>query len=128
MLCLNSQLQTKEPGSVRFSTTDDYDRFLSASGLHGIVVTSEQALEESFFLGLRLNRGVDLVTLRKKFGVAALKFDARVSRLIALGLMAQSGDNLSLTPRGILLSNEVFESFIGEERSAIQPIPEASVS
>ena len=128
MLCLNSQLQTKEPGSVRFSTTDDYDRFLSASGLHGIVVTSEQALEESFFLGLRLNRGVDLVALRKKFGVAASKFDARVSRLIALGLMAQSGDNLSLTPRGILLSNEVFESFIGEERSAIQPIPEASVS
>ena len=127
MLYSNQQFQAKYPESVRFSTTDDYNQFLSANELHGAGVTPEQALEENFFLRLRLNRGVDLAMLRKEFGPAASKFDARVGRLIALGLLTQSGDNLSLTPRGILLSNEVFESFIGEERVAIQPIPEASV-
>jgi oxygen-independent coproporphyrinogen III oxidase len=127
MLYSNQQFQSKCPESVRFSTTDDYNQFLSASELHGAGVTREQALEENFFLRLRLNSGVDLAKLRKEFGEAAAKFDARVARLIALGLLTQSGDNLSLTQRGILLSNEVFESFIGEERVAIQPIPEASV-
>ena len=120
--------QFKNPESVRFSTTDDYNQFFSASELKPMCVSNEQALEENFFLRLRLRRGLDLAMLRKEFGDAASKFDARISRLIALGLMAQSGDNLSLTPRGILLSNEVFESFIGEGCSTIQPISEASVS
>lgn len=114
--------------SVRFSTTDDYNKFLTSNELFPLGIGQEQALEENFFLNLRLNRGVDVARLRNEFGDAASKFDARVGRLIALGLLTQSGDNLSLTPRGILLSNEVFESFIGEERVAIRPISEASLS
>src|SRR5262249_18749084 len=44
--------------SVRFATTDEYDRFLVAPEWKASKIHRAQALEESFFLGLRLNRGV----------------------------------------------------------------------
>jgi oxygen-independent coproporphyrinogen-3 oxidase len=123
---LNEQLQEEGVESVRFATTDDFDQFLAgAAGLEPLGVGREQALEETFFLGLRLNEGIDMRKLHEEFGEAAEKFDARVTRLVALGLLNRSADRLCLTERGRLLSNEVFESFIGVERSAIQAIPEA---
>ena len=126
MLPVSPQLRAEAPiDGIRLASTDDYDRYLLAPDWNGSGISLEQALEESFFLGLRLNRGVDLARLREEFGEAAGKFDARVARHVALGMLDNSGDRLRLTPRGRLLSNEVFGSFIGVERSAIQPIPEA---
>lgn len=134
MLPLNAALRAEAPvESVRLSSSDDYDRYLAGplspseqAGSGGVLLVSmEQALEESFFLGLRLNRGIDLARLRRDFGQAAGKFDARIARHVALGTLDRAAETLSLTPRGRLLSNEVFESFIGEERSAMQAIPEA---
>lgn len=134
MLPVNSHIRAEAPvDSVRFATSDDYDRFLagpfspSEQDVSGrlLLVSTEQALEESFFLGLRLNRGVDLKKLRQKFGEGAEKFDARVPRLVALGMLDRTSNGVCLTARGRMLSNEVFESFIGVERSAIQTIPEA---
>ena len=56
-----------EAESVRLATTDDYDRFFVSADFKASAVKREQALEESFFLGLRLNRGVDLGRLQRKF-------------------------------------------------------------
>jgi oxygen-independent coproporphyrinogen III oxidase len=126
MLHENEQLQEEGVESVRFATTGDFDQFLAgAAGLEPLGVGHEQALEETFFLGLRLNEGIDMRKLHEQFGEAAKKFDPRVARLVALGMLSRSADRLCLTERGRLLSNEVFESFIGVERSAIQAIPEA---
>jgi oxygen-independent coproporphyrinogen-3 oxidase len=98
--------------SVRLATTDDYDRFFMSADFKASAVNVEQALEESFFLGLRLNRGVDMERVREEFGEAADKFGPAIRELVMEGLLRQSGENLSLTPRGRLLSNEVFEKFI----------------
>ena len=126
MLHENERLQEEGVESVRFATTDDFDQFLAgAAGLEPLGVGREQALEETFFLGLRLNEGIDMRKLHEQFGEPAEKFDARVTRLVALGLLNRSPDRLCLTERGRLLSNEVFESFIGVETSPIQAIPEA---
>src|SRR5207245_1879045 len=132
MLPMNAQLLHQGVDASRLATTDNYDRYLAGplapaelDERYLSAVSMEQALEESFFLGLRLNRGVDLAALRKKFGDSAKKFDPRISRLVREGLLARSGDNVHLTPRGRLLSNEVFARFIGVERPAIQEIPEA---
>ena len=100
-----------EAESVRLATTDDYDRFFVAAGFKASPVSAEQALEESFFLGLRLNRGVDVGRIREEFGEAD-KYGPAIRELVMEGLLRQSGANLSLTPRGRLLSNEVFEKFI----------------
>jgi oxygen-independent coproporphyrinogen III oxidase len=105
-----------EAESVRLATTDDYDRFFSAADFKASAVSPEQALEESFFLGLRLNRGMDLERLREGFGKAADNFGATIDELVEDGLLIRSGENLRLTNRGHLLSNEVFGRFIAEER------------
>ena len=106
-----------KPESVRLATTDDYDRFFVTADFKASAVSPEQALEESFFLGLRLNRGVDVAKLRE-FGVDLRKYDAVIEDLLEQGLLARSAENLKLTARGRLLSNEVFEKFILSEQFA----------
>jgi len=70
-------------------------------------------LEESFFLGLRLTRGIDLKSVTEEFG--SLEAAASVvDEMVAAGLMAREGRFARLTPRGRLLSNEVFERFLGK--------------
>ncbi len=101
--------------SVRLATTDDYDRFFVAADFQASAVSAEQALEESFFLGLRLNHGIDLERLREQFGGVAEKFGVTIDELVTDGLLVRSGENLRLTNRGRLLSNEVFGRFIVEE-------------
>jgi oxygen-independent coproporphyrinogen-3 oxidase len=115
-----------EAESVRLATTDVYDRFFVAADFKPSAVSPEHALEESFFLGLRLNRGVNLGRLRDEFGAESNKYDEAITELVKEGLLCRSGDNLKLTSRGRLLSNEVFGGFIGVERSAVPTIPEAS--
>jgi oxygen-independent coproporphyrinogen-3 oxidase len=103
--------------SVRLATTDDYDRFFVAADFKASAVSAEQALEESFFLGLRLNRGVDLGRVREEFCGAAEKFGVIIDELVEDGLLIRSGENLRLTNRGRLLSNEVFGWFIAERET-----------
>ena len=102
--------------SVRLATTDDYDQFFAAADFKASTVSAEQALEESFFLGLRLNRGVDVERVREEFGDAVEKFESIIDELGADGLLVRIGGNPRLTNRGRLLSNEVFGRFIAEER------------
>jgi oxygen-independent coproporphyrinogen-3 oxidase len=107
-----------EAESIRLATTDDYDRYFVAADFKASAVNREQALEESFFLGLRLNSGVDMAKLGEEFGADLRKYDAVIEDLLQQGLLARSAENLRLTPRGRLLSNEVFEKFILSEQSA----------
>src|SRR5580692_12798859 len=104
---------TPENDAVRFASSDSLDQYMSVSALQRTPVSRLAALEESFFLGLRLNRGVSLLELSSKFGKETVKADCdAISELIESALMERRGDSVSLTARGRLLSNEVFERFI----------------
>ncbi len=59
---------------------------------------------ERFFLGLRLTEGVD-----QPFE----PFSDAIRQFLNDGLLEQSGTRVRLTPRGVMLSNEVFQEFIG---------------
>jgi oxygen-independent coproporphyrinogen-3 oxidase len=107
-----------ESGSVRLATTGDYDRYFAAPDFKASAVSPEQALEESFFLGLRLNRGLDLNRVREEFNGSVDKFAATIDELAEESLLTHSEENLRLTARGRLLSNEVFEKFILSEQLA----------
>jgi oxygen-independent coproporphyrinogen-3 oxidase len=77
------------------------------------VIGSEEAFEESLFLGLRLNEGVDLNRLRNQFGDAML--DGAMSALLEVrdaGLLELNSENVRLTPHGRLVSNEVFNRLL----------------
>lgn len=98
--------------SVRLATTDDYDRFFVLPEWRATEVSREQALEESFFLELRLNRGVDLARLQEAFDSDVNRYGTLIQELRDEGLLQYSNGSLRLTPRGRLVSNEVFQRFI----------------
>ena len=58
--------------AVRFSAPDSLDAYMNRGPATVTPVSEQAALEESFFLGLRLNRGVDLERLRAEFGAGRI--------------------------------------------------------
>ena len=99
--------------AVRFATADSLEKYVAGSPFEKTAVSQAAALEESFFLGLRLNRGVDLRKIAAESGREALA-NARpaIAELAAAGLLQEDGDFVRLTARGRLLSNEVFQRFL----------------
>jgi oxygen-independent coproporphyrinogen-3 oxidase len=104
---------TPENNAVRFAPADSLEQYMKGAALQRTPVSRTAALEESFFLGLRLNRGISVNDLSSTFGEQAMQ-DARaaITEFVRDGLMEQRGDSVCLTARGRLLSNEVFERFI----------------
>jgi oxygen-independent coproporphyrinogen-3 oxidase len=124
----HSMLTTNDV-AVRFANTSDLDEYLgnvaeitpfrllesatNAATPEVDIIGRDEAFEESLFLGLRLNEGVDLNILRRQFGDAILHdtmpalFEVRDA-----GLLELSSDRICLTPRGRLVSNEVFSRLL----------------
>jgi oxygen-independent coproporphyrinogen-3 oxidase len=121
----HSMLAGLESGieAVRFSTPDSLEAYIGERPLNCTRVSSVAALEETFFLGLRLSRGVNLGQVAGEFGEDAIAgFSETIADFERMGLMERRGDVIRLTPRGRLLSNEVFEGFIsGQERISEAP-------
>jgi len=104
---------TLDSDAVRFSTADSLKKYVSGAALQKNFMTHANALEESFFLGLRLNRGVDLREIADKFGCEAVaQVFPTIKQLESDGLVVASCNVVRLTSRGRLLSNEVFERFL----------------
>jgi oxygen-independent coproporphyrinogen-3 oxidase len=101
--------------SVRFSTSDSLEQYVANAPLQRIPVSRQAALEETLFLGLRLREGVNLEALRTAFGTLVVKaLEPTLVELGRIGLMNRVDDQIQLTPRGRLLSNEVFARFLTE--------------
>lgn len=106
--------------AVRFSAPDSLEAYVTGAPLTRTFVTRSQAVEEEFFLGLRLTRGVDLKMIAARFGVGSVPWNV-INECVSDGLLdfenrdlgAESRRYVHLTARGRLLSNEVFERFIG---------------
>jgi oxygen-independent coproporphyrinogen-3 oxidase len=99
--------------AIRIATPDSLEDYIAAKPVKPTPVSHSAALEEEFFLGLRLVRGVDLDKLALQYGTAALAACSSViAELIAYELMERQGSIIRLTSRGRLLSNEVFQRFL----------------
>jgi oxygen-independent coproporphyrinogen-3 oxidase len=115
----HSMLIYRDAGSraVRFSMPDSLDGYMRSPHREKTMVSATAFLQEAFFLGLRLNRGIDLEELRKEFGKAAVDTQAEViADLVGVGLLRSEGARVFLTSRGRLLSNEVFQRFLSLEK------------
>jgi oxygen-independent coproporphyrinogen III oxidase len=66
--------------------------------------TPADPVAERFFLGLRLSEGID---------GAWTPFEETIERFVHEGLLETAGSRVRLTSRGVLLSNEVFQEFVG---------------
>jgi oxygen-independent coproporphyrinogen-3 oxidase len=112
--------------AIRFSTPDSLDKYVNRSPRAVTQVSGQAALEESFFLGLRLNRGVDLEDLGKAFGADRVSaYDSEIDECVTDGLLERKGPMVRLTSRGRLFSNEVFGRFIKDQE---RPQPSATKS
>lgn len=99
--------------SIRLATADNLEKYVAGAPLEHTQVSYANALEESFFLGLRLNRGVDLRNVLDQFGQPALdNLRPTIAELVDGGLLQRNASVITLTPRGRLLSNEVFQQFL----------------
>jgi oxygen-independent coproporphyrinogen-3 oxidase len=114
--------------AVRFANTSDLDEYLgnavttpfrllesaqSTAARDVDIIGRDAAFEESVFLGLRLNEGVDLKSLRGQFGEDMLR-DAMPALLEVrdAGLLELNADRMRLTAHGRLVSNEVFSRLL----------------
>ena len=109
----HSMLLSAPSNAVRFATADALEKYVCGSPLQRTPVSTEAALEETFFLGLRLNRGVDLARVIEEFGQPALiPLQPIIADLEKQELLERSENFIRLTKRGRLLSNEVFQHFL----------------
>ena len=90
----------------RFQNTDDLNAYLEGkTAPDPVLVTLNEASEEEVFLGLRLNEGIPFP--------AAGPMAPVLQQLVRDGLIQLQGDRVSLTPKGRLLSNDVFTELLG---------------
>ena len=97
-------------GAVRFANADELNSY-GALGWGGDVVRVgvDEAFEESVFLGLRLNEGLDVSALRELFGKARMDVCGEaVEEMVEGGMMEAHGGRWFLTLRGRVVSSEVF--------------------
>jgi oxygen-independent coproporphyrinogen-3 oxidase len=103
----------RQDEAVRLATPDILEKYVSGSPMQRTQISPSAALEETFFLRLRLNRGVDLRQVAAEFGQTAVEqLQPTIADLEKQTLLERSDNSIRLTNRGRLLSNEVFQSFL----------------
>ena len=109
----------REGYGVRFSnpdTLEGYRRGVTSGRPERVgefTLTQGDAMAEYMYLGLRLSEGVSRSAFHHEFGLSLeAVYGSAAADLARLGLLIQNGDLLSLTRRGMLLSNQVFARFL----------------
>jgi oxygen-independent coproporphyrinogen-3 oxidase len=89
-------------GRGRWSNAESAEEYVAGAGQSFSPATSS----EHFFVGLRLMSGIQPTTGEWS------QFEQPIHRFLDAGLLETSEGMLRLTPRGVLLSNEVFQEFV----------------
>lgn len=105
------------PYVLRAKTCDDLKTYLEGGELPETAwLSPDRQLEEAWFLGLRLNRGVQFAALEAEFGAQRVAPARKVTgQLLEDGLLEGDAESVRLSARGRLLSNEVCAEFLGLE-------------
>lgn len=113
----SSALYADDSMVLRAKTTDDLNAYLvSGEPDETAWLSLDRQHEEAWFLGLRLKKGVHTDALQQEFGAERVRTALQVaSRLREDGLLSFDNARVRLTARGRLLSNEVFQEFLGLE-------------
>jgi oxygen-independent coproporphyrinogen-3 oxidase len=85
----------------------------------GEQVDAETAMADTLILGLRLTDGVDLQAFATRHGRTVDDLHGQlIAEFISYGVLERTERSLRLTPRGRLLSNELFQRLLPPEREA----------
>ncbi len=135
----HSMLLAADGSTLRFANPDDLDHYaleivhrrqgiaspestpqpdvlsILDNGAHPFEVdrlTDQAVLEETLFLSLRLNAGLDLNNLALHTASTLATLHSIFEQAITEGLLTQTGSRIRLTSRGRLLSNELFSRLL----------------
>src|SRR5208337_1292838 len=107
-------------GMHRWANQDNAELYIDTlAGRRSLIaevrkLSPEERLEEFFFLGLRQVEGISLARARKQWGKDLLsRCQGRIETLTQAGLLTTAGDNIRLAETAYLVSNEVFQEFVG---------------
>jgi len=76
-------------------------------------LTRNNQIEEEMFLGLRKKAGISKFHFNEKFGTDMTEIYGDVLReLIKKDWLVETDDHVALTPKGLLIGNEIFEKFL----------------
>ena len=103
----------------RWNNTDSIEIYLAHAGdprrLHVGVedLPVREQMEEMMFLGLRMMEGVRRQDFQAAFGVSLeTVYKEAIRRMAGLGLLADDGERIFLTRRGISLADQVSVEFM----------------
>src|SRR5262249_13166271 len=112
-------------GSRRWANVHDAARYVSAieQGTEAReqveVVTTEQALEEEFFLGLRQLEGIDLARIERLYASHAngaayrlAEIRRQIAALPAQALITLEGEHLRLNPAKLTISSSILAELL----------------
>jgi oxygen-independent coproporphyrinogen-3 oxidase len=130
----HSFLPTADGKTIRVAATDDLATYLNFAEINRGTITPvspTEALEEAWFLGLRLNDGVLLPEIAREFGESAIEaYRPILNEAQQHGLMEYDGHRAQLTQQGRLFANDVFQRFLGvvdSHETVASPIQEQGV-
>ncbi|QXE86024.1 radical SAM family heme chaperone HemW [Geomonas nitrogeniifigens] len=103
----------------RWNNAADLDDYRAAITAHllperePVELSLEDAVSESFFLGLRVLTGLELSPLKAAFGEEALAGRlAQVDELLRAGLLVADGERIRLADRSVIIANSIFSRFL----------------
>ena len=102
-------------GTVRYRNADDFDSYIlkPTSKVETTELTVLETMENEIFLGLRLQNGIEISSINKKYDIDFLdRYKLVIKKFEKIGLLEVSKDRCKLTHAGILLSNEVMCEFL----------------
>jgi len=106
-------------GGVRWKNLSSTTEYIAAvaSGrplaLERRVLIAREALEEALITGLRLTRGIDVNTVKARYGVDVWDIYRRqLEQFLEAGVLIYDGRLLRLSRAGMLLANEIMAKFL----------------
>jgi oxygen-independent coproporphyrinogen III oxidase len=106
-------------GGVRWKNLSSTEEYISAVTGGGQLdaerreLSAAERFEEAVFMGLRLAQGIDLRSVKQRYGVdVRAEFGGELQPFVDQGLLIYHGDRLQLTRTGMLLAHEVMTVFI----------------
>ena len=98
------------------SSTTEYIAAVASAGplvAERRVLSAREALEEALFTGLRLARGIDVNTIKARYGVDVWDIYRRqLEQFREAGVLIYDGRLLRLSRAGMLLANEIMAKFL----------------
>ena len=74
--------------------------------------------DEALVMGLRLNEGIDVQAIARRFGFDTVVDWAKIERLAASGHLTRNRDRIALTPDGRLLLDHILGEIAAQPISA----------